>query len=90
MQGRGFVRMKELPERFAKYMAPRCLEHLVRSAKTRMGAPERWLPKWACAVLLDGHWSEEIVQKVEGSSDLQIALALEYDLRATHNKGKQS
>jgi hypothetical protein len=91
MQERGFVRMKELPERFAKYVAPRCFEHLVRSAVTKAGyPPERWLPKWACAVLLDGTWDEEIVQKIESSVDLQIALALEYDIRANHNKGKQA
>ena len=81
MQGQGFVRMLELPKRFAKHAAPRALSHLVRWEYTRANTRERWLPKWACAVLLGGCWDDEIVRRAEDNRDLQIALALEYDLR---------
>lgn len=81
LRAQGFECMLDLPRRFRKHAAPRALEHLVRRYLTHPNAQQRWLPKWACAMLLYGNWSEEIVQRVEGDPDTQVALALEYDLR---------
>lgn len=68
---------------------PLVLQHLVHKARSGLQyselVEEQWLPKWAGAMLLDNHWSSEMVERVESDPDLQVALALEYDLRAPLN-----
>lgn len=42
---------------------------------------ETWLPKWVCALINAGYWTDASIKQAEEDMDLQIALALEFDIQ---------
>jgi hypothetical protein len=88
VMGAGFARVDELLKRISFHTVPKDFKRFVRAADTGYSGgshskilEEDWLPAWACALILNGGWTIEYIQRVEGDKDLQIALALEYDIK---------
>lgn len=44
-------------------------------------AEETWLPIWVVSLINMGNWTDESIKRVEEDRDLQIAFALEYDIK---------
>ena len=50
------------------------------------GAGGNYLPKWVCALIVAGNWTEELIKRVEDDPELQIAFALEYDIQSDERR----
>lgn len=88
LQTRGYARADELLRRINFPEIPKSFKRFVLSVNSghdpnwsRSIFEEEWLPKWVCALIVEGHWTAESISNVEKNKELQIAFAMEYDLR---------
>lgn len=75
----GYVHTGDLWEHLVQGQIPKIFQRFLRQIPSSLG--DSYLPKWVCSIIIAGHWTEESVTMVANDTELQIALAVEYDIR---------
>jgi len=89
----GWIPIRHLWEHLVEDQVPKAFQRFVREISELArrdfsnGKVDKYvcLPKWVCAMIIAGHWTDASIKRVETDPELQVAFALEYDIRRQEN-----
>jgi hypothetical protein len=89
MREQGYINIKELARVLVANQVPGTFQQYVHTAPSGHSPwesnpqifNEYYLPAWACALILAGHWTETSVNNAASDQELQQALSIEYAIK---------